>query len=118
MKFLFAYKTIKNKVNYITKGDIIQRFKDFDLQHTQEKSNKDEVTNRERQATEELRKASMETFCETQNHNGTTSSSEEGPSKKRRRSEPETIAYLRKKNQSNVELQKEKLALQKAHGAK
>jgi len=98
-------------------ADIIQRFKDFDLQHTQEKSNKDEVTNRERQAAEELRKASMETFRETQTRNGTTSSSE-GPSKKRRRSEPETIAYLRKKNQSNVELQKEKLALQKAHGAK
>jgi len=56
----------------------------------------------------------METFRETQNRNGTMSiSSEEGPSKKRRRSEPETIAYLREKNQSSVELQKEQFALQK-----
>ena len=89
-------------------NDIIQQFQDYELIHAQEKQKKDELGNREREAAEEFRKASLETFRETQNRNG-----DEPPTKKKRRSESETVAYLREKNQSNMTLQKEQLAVQK-----
>ena len=91
-------------------ADIIQQFRDFDLVHTQEKLKKDEAGNKEKEAAEEFRKASLETFQESQKP---TATDDGGLLKKKRKSETETVAYLREKNKSNVSLQEKQLALQR-----
>ena len=90
-------------------SDAICQFKDNDLLHSQKKVKRDEIVNKEREAAEEFRKASLETFGETKKR----SDSDEGPLKKKRKSETETLTYLRQKNESNLALQKEELALKK-----
>ena len=91
-------------------ADIIQQFRDFDLMHSQEKLKKDE--NKEKEAAEEFRRASLETYRESQKRNSTDSEAE-GSSKKKRKSETETVAYLREKNKCNVSLQEKQLAFQR-----
>ena len=91
-------------------ADIIQQFRDFDLMHSQEKLKKDE--NKEKKAAEEFRRASLETYRESQKRNSTDSEAE-GSSKKKRKSETETVAYLREKNKCNVSLQEKQLAFQR-----
>ena len=91
-------------------ADIIQQFRDFDLVHTQEKLKKDEAGTKENEAAEEFRKASLETFQESQKR---TATDDGGLLKKKRKSETETVAYLREKNKSNVSLQEKQLALQR-----
>lgn len=93
-------------------ADIIQQFRDFDLMHSQEKLKKDEAGNKEKEAAEEFRRASLETYRESQKRNSTDSEAE-GSSKKKRKSETETVAYLREKNKCNVSLQEKQLAFQR-----
>ena len=91
-------------------ADAISQFKDYDLQHTQEKVKRDEEINKEQKTAEEFRRASLETFGETQTRTG----SEEGTSKKKRKSGTEAIAYLREKSDKTISLRKEELALKKS----
>ena len=93
-------------------ADIIQQFRDFDLMHSQEKLKKDEAGNKEKEAAEEFRRASLETYRDSQKRNSTDSEAE-GSSKKKRKSETETVAYLREKNKCNVSLQEKQLAFQR-----
>jgi len=118
MKFLFAYKTIKNKVNYITKGDIIQRFKEAKISICNILKKSQIKMKKQTEKGKLLKNYVKHLWKHSVRHKiimvRRAVVKEDPRIREDDISEPETIAYLREKNQSSVELQKEQLALQKA----
>lgn len=89
-------------------GDMIELFKDKDLQQAEEKNKKKEVLEREASQAEELRLQSLETIGETSKRNNEG----ERPSKRRRKSD-DTLSYLREKNDHERELRQQEIELKK-----
>jgi hypothetical protein len=83
-------------------GDIIQLFKDSEMQHNVEKDKKKEALENETKQAEEMRMVSMETMGESKTRK--LENGEESGNSKRRRSSDETITYLREKNKMNMNL--------------
>ncbi|XP_066919409.1 ribonuclease Y-like [Clytia hemisphaerica] len=93
-------------------NDIIQQFHDYDVLLAKEKQAKEDEENKEKEQAQQIVKASLETFRETQKRKA-EAGEEPVSSKKTRRSETETLVYLREKNESNIKLQEQQLELQK-----
>lgn len=90
--------------------DIIEQFHDHDVLLAKEKQAKVAEENKEKEKAQDIVQASLETFKETQKRKGLEN---DESSSKKRRSETETLQFLREKNASSTELQKQQLELQK-----
>lgn len=97
--------------------DIIEQFYDFDAKRVLDKTEKNKKVNQELAAAEEFRNKALETIGEStarkrNKNNEDEDSSDCGSSKRKKRNNGgETMAYLKEKSESEIELRKKELEL-------
>ena len=92
-----------------------EQFKEFDKKHNDEKQKKESEASKEIAVAQEFRNASLETFGQTRKRLNFEEDSSSSPrQKKSKSSTSETIAFLREKNESELELRRQELQIRKA----